>query len=55
VDYIGFKFYIDPQYSFVLIGWQKNMVCALGLLAIALVPCITIIRAVYKALSRAND
>jgi len=45
----------NPEYHLILIGWQKNLICGLGLLATALASTYPMLLAVYNALSKSNS
>jgi len=54
-DQISLKFGSNPKYHLILIGWQKNLICSLGLLATALASTYPMLLAVYNALSKSNS
>ena len=54
-DQIAFKFGSNPKYHLILVGWQKNLLCGLCLLATVLASTYPVLLAVYNALSKANS
>ena len=55
VEQVAFKLGPNPNFHLVLIGWKKNLICSLGLLAAASVAVYPVLLAVYNALTKANN